>query len=174
LAYLIEGNFPSYFAGKAIPIREMETAESDPEKQGAAQEQADKNSRHQTSEEPAETDRSKIEAEARFIAEGKPGRIFIMASAEMLKDPILDAAGRSPNATFIMNIIDYLNGREDIALLRSKEQRFNPLEDTQAGTKTFVKAFNIAGLPVLVVVFGLGVWLRRHSRKKHIQIMFQK
>ena len=49
-----------------------------------------------------------------------------------------------------------------------------PLEDTQAGIKTFVKAFNIAGLPILVVIFGLGVWFRRHSRKKHIQMMFQK
>jgi hypothetical protein len=56
--------------------------------------------------------------------------------------------------------------------MRGKEQRFNPLEDTQAATKTFVKAFNIAGLPILVVLFGLGVWFRRHSRKKHIQMMF--
>jgi ABC-type uncharacterized transport system involved in gliding motility auxiliary subunit len=97
-----------------------------------------------------------------------------MASADMLKNNVLDAQGQSSNATFIMNVIDYLNGREDIAVMRGKEQRFNPLEDTRAGTKTFVKAFNIAGLPILVVIFGLGVWFRRHSRKKHIQMMFQK
>jgi hypothetical protein len=174
LAYLIEGSFPSYFAGKAIPVREIEAAESEQEKEVAAQEEPQKDAALQPSAKPAETDQSKIEAGERFIAEGKPGRIFIMASAEMLKDSLLDAAGRSSNATFIMNIIDYLNGREDIALLRSKEQRFNPLEDTQAVTKTFVKAFNIAGLPVLVVLFGLGVWARRHARKKHIQIMFKK
>jgi ABC-type uncharacterized transport system involved in gliding motility auxiliary subunit len=174
LAYLIEGSFPSYFAGKAIPVREIETAESEQEKEVAAQEEPQKDAALQPSAKPAETDQSKIEAGERFIAEGKPGRIFIMASAEMLKDSLLDAAGRSSNATFIMNIIDYLNGRADIALLRSKEQRFNPLEDTQAATKTFVKAFNIAGLPVLVVLFGLGVWVRRHARKKHIQIMFKK
>jgi ABC-2 type transport system permease protein len=58
--------------------------------------------------------------------------------------------------------------------MRSKEQRFNPLEDTQGGTKTFLKSFNIAGLPVLVVLFGLLVWFRRHTRKKQIQMMFQK
>jgi hypothetical protein len=58
--------------------------------------------------------------------------------------------------------------------MRGKEQRFNPLEDTQPGVKTFVKAFNIGGLPVLVIIFGLGVWFRRHSRKKHIQMMFSK
>jgi hypothetical protein len=67
-----------------------------------------------------------------------------------------------------------LNGREDIAVMRAKVQRFNPLEDTQAGTRAFVKALNIAGLPVLVVIFGLGVWFRRHSRKKQIQMMFHR
>ncbi len=97
-----------------------------------------------------------------------------MASADMLKDNVLDAGGKGANATFVMNAVDYLNNREDIAVMRSKEQRFNPLDDTAAGTKTFVKTFNIAGLPVLVILFGLGVWLRRVSRKKHIQMMFQK
>ena len=75
---------------------------------------------------------------------------------------------------FNMNILDYLNNREDIAIMRSKEQRFNPLVETVAGVKTFIKSFNIVGLPVLVVLFGLLVWFRRHSRKKRIQIMFQK
>jgi len=73
-----------------------------------------------------------------------------------------------------MNVLDYLNGREGMAVLRSKEQRFNPLEDTAPAIRTFVKAFNIAGLPVLVVLFGLGVWLKRHARKKRIQMLFEK
>jgi len=102
------------------------------------------------------------------------GKIFVMASSDMLKDNVLDASGRGSNATFILNTVDYLNGREDIAVMRAKVQRFNPVEDTQAGTKAFVKAFNIAGLPIAVIIFGLGVWFRRHSRKKHIQMMFDK
>jgi hypothetical protein len=92
----------------------------------------------------------------------------------MLKDNVLDAGGRGSNATFILNTIDYLNGREDIAVMRAKVQRFNPVEDTQAAVKTFVKASNIVGLPVLVVIFGFGVWFRRHSRKKQIQMMFHR
>ena len=96
-----------------------------------------------------------------------------MTSSEVLKDNLLDAEGKTPNAMFIMNIMDYLNNREDIAIMRSKEQRFNPLSETGGGVKTFVKSFNIVGLPVLVVLFGLLVWFRRHSRKKRIQMMFQ-
>ena len=108
-----------------------------------------------------------------FRSKGRPGKIFLMASSEVLKDNLLDAEGKTPNAMFIMNIMDYLNNREHIAIMRSKEQRFNPLVDTPAGVRTFVKSFNIVGLPVLVVLFGLLVWFRRHSRQKRIRIMFQ-
>jgi hypothetical protein len=97
-----------------------------------------------------------------------------MAAADMLKDNVVDSDGRGSNSILILNAIDYLNGRGDIAVMRGKEQRFNPLDETQAGTKTFIKAFNIAGLPVLTVIFGLGIWFRRHSRKKQIQMIFTK
>ena len=49
-----------------------------------------------------------------------------------------------------------------------------PVAETEAATKTFVKSFNIAGMPILVVLFGIGVWFRRVSRKKRIQMMFHK
>lgn len=163
LAYILEGQFPSYFAGKPIPVKEI-----DKEKE------ADKKAEGEDSKPQTDIDLSKIERQGTFLAQGRPGKIFVMASADMLRDNVLDAGGRGPNATFILNTIDYLNDREDIAVMRAKVQRFNPLEETQAATKTFVKAANIAGLPVLVVIFGLGVWFRRHSRKKQIEMMFHK
>jgi ABC-2 type transport system permease protein len=166
LAYLIEGEFPSYFAGKPVPVKEVDEKKTDKD------EKTENESESKTAEKPSGIDLSKIERSGQFLAKGKPGKIFLMASADMLKNNVLDAEGQSSNATFVMNVIDYLNGREDVAVMRGKEQRFNPLEDTQAATKTFVKAFNIAGLPILVVIFGLGVWFRRHSRKKQIQMMF--
>lgn len=163
LAYIIEGEFPSYFAGKPLPLREIKDEKESEEKPQA-----------EASKSPTDIDLSQIERQGQFLARGKPGKIFVMASADMLRDNLLDAGGQGSNATFILNTIDYLNGREDVAVMRAKVQRFNPLEDTQAGTKAFVKALNIAGLPVMVVIFGLGVWFRRHSRKKQIQMMFHK
>jgi ABC-type uncharacterized transport system involved in gliding motility auxiliary subunit len=168
LAYLIEGEFPSYFADKPIPVKEIEE-KKEPDQQGPDQKDPPKDSEKQS-----EIDLSRIERKGQFQPRGKPGKIFVMASADMMKNNVLDATGRGANTIFIINIIDYLNGREGIAVMRGKEQRFNPLEDTQAGVRTFVKAFNIAGLPVLVIMFGLGVWFRRHSRKKYIQMMFSK
>ena len=169
LAYIIEGEFPSYFAGKPIPVREIKEQKSETEK-----EEPDQENQAGTPAKKPQIDMAKIQRQGQFLSKGKPGKIFIMASSDMLTDNVLDAQGRGSNAMFILNMLDYVNGREDIAIMRSKEQRFNPLADTQASTKTFVKAFNIAGLPILVVVFGLGVWFKRHTRKKHIQMMFQK
>ena len=163
LAYIIEGEFPSYFAGKPLPLREIKDEKESEEKPQA-----------EASKSPTDIDLSQIERQGQFLTRGKPGKIFVMASADMMRDNVLDAGGQGSNATFILNTVDYLNGREDIAVMRAKVQRFNPLEDTQAGTKAFVKALNIAGLPVMVVIFGLGVWFRRHSRKKQIQRMFHK
>jgi ABC-2 type transport system permease protein len=157
LAYVIEGRFESYFAGTPVPERPAVRGESGRDDQG---------------EDRPEGDLSKIEGEGEVLAVGRPGKILLIASSEMIKDSLVDEGGRAPNAMFVLNLVDYLNEREDIALMRSKEQRFNPLIETGGGTRTFVKAFNIAGLPALVILFGLGVWFFRHSRKRRIRMMF--
>jgi ABC-type uncharacterized transport system involved in gliding motility auxiliary subunit len=159
LAYVLEGKFESYFSGKPIPEKPL------------AQENTEK--KEQVEERP-DADLSKIEGKGEVQTKGRPGKIFLIAASEILKDNMLDQDGRTPNAMFVLNTLDYLNDREEIALMRSKEQRFNPLRETGGGTRTFVKAFNIAGLPALVILFGLGVWFRRHSRKRRIQMMFEK
>lgn len=171
LAYLLEGTFTSYFKGKPIPEKKSDDTDGDSlDEETVALTEAGKT----TPERVSGADLAKIEGEDVFIASGKPGKILIVGSSEMLKDSILDPAGQSPNAMFIMNVLDALNGREDIAVMRSKVQRFNPLDDATPMAKTFVKTFNIAGLPVIVVSFGFFVWLSRHARKKRIQMMFQK
>ena len=159
IAYLLEGSFPSYFAGKPLPVREV-AAPKEAEAEAPAPAP------------PAALDTSKIESRGQFIAQGRPGRLFVMASSEMLRNVVIDESGRGANTVFTLNLIDYLNGREGIAVMRAKEQRFNPLTDTSAAGKTFVKSFAIAGLPLLVALFGVGVWLRRSGRKRRIREMF--
>ncbi|MBW1959159.1 MAG: Gldg family protein [Deltaproteobacteria bacterium] len=166
LAYIIEGEFPSYFAGKPIP--EKISNETDMETKDNPESDVESETKKEN------IDMSQIKGRGGFISKGKPAKIFLMASSEMLKDTVLDPEGNSPNDMFVLNAIDTLNHRQNIAIMRSKILRFNPLHDTGAITKTFVKSFNIAGLPVLVVFLGLIIWFGRHSRKKRIQMMFQK
>jgi ABC-2 type transport system permease protein len=171
LSYLLEGRFPSYFDGKSIPEKPAEADKEESKKENSDAE--DKKKSTEAKEKPA-IDLSKLKKDESFLKQSKPAKIFLIASTEILKNNILDEEGKSPNAVFLMNLLDYLNNREDIAVMRSKNQRFNLLEETKSGTKAFFKTFNIIGLPVLVIIFGIIVWIRRKSRKRMIQSMFNK
>ncbi len=162
LAYLLEGSFKSYFAGKPIP--EKEAAPEEPKPGGGAD-----------SAPAGNAGLSKIEQTGAFVpASAKPGKILLVGSSHMLTNNLLDGEGQSPNATFVMNMIDVLNDRVDISLMRSKTLTINPLQDIQVRTKMFIKTFNIAVVPALVVGFGLLVWARRRYRKKRIELMFSR
>lgn len=167
LAYLLEGKFTSYFNGKDIPQKEVKQPKEEKQKNKKVNAQA-------AGKTEASADTAKIQSKAVFIPTGKPGKICLVGSSAMLKDNLLDSNGRGPNATFILNLIDTLNGRDDIAAMRSKVQEFNPLEKTEGITNNLIKWFNIFGLPILVVFFGLLIWWRRRSRRKNIQMLFQK
>lgn len=163
LACIIEGSFPSYFNGKPVP--EKPSADTTPQ--------------------PAQTKESKdggktapaaeqLQRTGDFIPLSKPAKIFIIGSSEMLTDNLISEQGDNPNSTFVMNVIDVLNHREDIALMRSKIQSFNPLTVKDEQLRMLAKVFNIAGLPVIVVIFGLLVWVKRTTRKRRIDAMFQE
>jgi len=160
LASLLEGEIPSYFADKPVPEKPKEEP-SEEEGQDLEAEQ----------EQPV-VEESRVKDSVSVLAVGKPGRILVIGSGDILKDNVLDDQGRSPNSVFLLNSLDYLNNREDIAVMRSKNQRFNPLKDTKAGTRALVKIFNIAGVPILFILFGFYIWVRRKAKKRMIQSLF--
>lgn len=160
LAYMLEGNFTSYFKGKPMPEKPAPGEEKDAEGQEATAEK--------------KTDATQIQGQGTFRETSPPVKIFVVASSKMIGDQLIDEEGQSPNTVFALNIIDALNNRADVAAMRSKDQRLNPLSPIGTGSKFAIKTANIVGLPILVVVFGLIVWGRRHVRKKNIQAMFQR
>lgn len=162
LAVVLSGEFPSYFAGKSVPEKPLAAApagETDTkEKTGTLK----------------GIDLSKLKTADTVIAKGRAGRIFLIGTSEILKNNLLDAAGESPNALFLMNLLDFLNNREDVAVMRGKLQRLNLMGEIKGGTKGLVKTFNIVGLPVLVVLAGILTWIKRRKRQKRIQMLFRK
>jgi len=163
LAYMLEGEFTSYFKDKSMPEKELNQEKESVQKDGQV-----------SSNEKAGSDISAIRSETKVIGKGSKGKIFIIGSSEILKDYIFDSGGSQPNSVFVMNMIDYLNGRAATAVMRGKENSYNPLAALSGGGKTFIKFFNIIGLPVLVVLFGIMIFFRRRQRKKMIQMMFKK
>ncbi len=154
LAYLLKGRFTSYFKGKPLPQKSSGNKEQD--KKG---EKAENHSR-----EPE----ARVSYQGVTIDRSPPAQLFVMGSAQMLSNILLDSEGKSNNAVFVMNLIDALNGRQDRALMRGKLQRLNPLHRTSPELKSLIKAFCIAGLPLGVIFCGLGVWLYRRRRQKRI------
>ncbi|MBU8911912.1 MAG: GldG family protein [Desulfobacterales bacterium] len=150
LAYLLSGTFTSYFKGKAIPEKELGEKEVTEEKKTL----------------------EGFAARHTFLETSKPAKLFVLPCSQMLQDNMLDPQGRTTNATFILNIIDHLNGEDKIAQLRSKQQTLNPIADTTPFYRGIIKTFNIIVLPVLVILFGLLILAGRTSRKKKIASRF--
>jgi ABC-2 type transport system permease protein len=161
LAYIIEGSFPSYFTHKPIPEKPADNA-TPPAKQ--------ENLRGNVAQKASTA--NQLEQRGGFLSSSKPTKIFILGSSEMLTDNLISEQADNTNTTLIMNVIDVLNNKEDIALMRSKVQTFNPLDVKDEKVKVTAKFFNIAGLPVIVVIFGMLVLIRRHNRKKRIEAAF--
>ncbi|WP_035236955.1 Gldg family protein [Desulfobacter vibrioformis] len=162
LAYLLEGQFTSYFKGKPVP--EKEAGETDTQDK-------DNVEGPQPSGAPSQNIQG-LEAGNRVIETSAPAKIFVLGCAQVLHDNMLDEQGRTTNATFLLNALDHLNGDDGTALLRSKQQTLNPIAQTDPLTKDIIKGFNTIGLSVLVFLFGLGVWFFRSMKKKKIAHMF--
>jgi ABC-type uncharacterized transport system involved in gliding motility auxiliary subunit len=168
LAYLLEGNFTSYFKGKPMPEK--------PAAKDAAETEDKKTAEPEDKPEDKEDkiDLSTISDQGGFREQSPPAKVLVVGSSEFLKDTLLDDEGQTTNAMFVLNMIDSLNGRASVAAMRSKTQRFNPLAETGPAVHAVIKWGNTVGLPILVVIFGLLVWMRRNSRRKTIQMMFQR
>ncbi|MCK5097519.1 MAG: ABC transporter permease, partial [Desulfobacteraceae bacterium] len=158
LAYMLEGNFTSFFKGKKVPEKQADKADINEE---------------DINEEVA-PQLDGLEETNKIIEKGKNAKIFVISSSTMLSDDLLDLEGTTTNSTFILNVIDHLNDQDNIAFMRSKQQSFNPLKETTPFIRNLIKSLNIAMLPCLVVLFGFGVLIRRSSRKKKIKIAFAK
>lgn len=162
LAAVVEGSFTSYFADKGVP--EMPEPAEDNSADGEAG--AD------TEEYLIEMDR--VSREENMINSTDNGKLFVFGSSMAISDSLVDQNGTSTNSVLIMNIIDEMNGNGDFSLMRKKGLNYNPLDETEPGLKTFVKTFNMAVIPGLVILAGLLVWFRWHRRQRRIAAMFME
>ncbi len=167
LAYVLKGNFPSYFANREIPMKPPEKEENKKDDTKKGKEESKKKDKEVVI-------KSKVTGEKSLLTSSRGGTIFICGTSEILKNNLVDEEGRSVNALFFLNLADHLNNRDNIAKLRGKKQRFNPLKESSAFIKSFVKMLNIGGLPVFFILFGVLIWFRRKKRRKFIYTIFHK
>lgn len=117
-------------------------------------------------EEGNEVDTSNDElSAASYASESKlPGKVFVVGSSQITTAQLLDARSTSPIAMFLVNVLDYMNGREELCTMRTKGLSLNTLEIKSQAAAQILKYFCIYGLVVLVIIAGL---VSMRMRAKH-------
>ena len=129
----------------------------------------------ETSDESAEATENQTKDENQFTTENHlasaklPGKIFVTGSSYVTTYQILDGQDTSPISMFFLNVIDYLNGNEDVCTMRTKGLGINVLTIKSPALATIAKYFNQFGLVILVAVAGLIVVRSRAKRRKQIR-----
>ncbi|MGE5586299.1 MAG: GldG family protein [Bacillota bacterium] len=90
---------------------------------------------------------------------GPRARMLVLGNAGFLDNDVVTFQG---NIDLFMNSVSWLVGKEESIAIRAKSPSFNQvyLTDAQAG---FVFYSTVVGLPLLFVLVGGGVWLRRRN-----------
>lgn len=129
----------------------------------------------ETSDESAETtenqtqDKNQLTTENHLASAKLPGKIFVTGSSYVTTYQILDGQDSSPISMFFLNVIDYLNGNEEVCTMRTKGLGINVLTIKSPALATIAKYFNQFGLVILVAVAGLIVVRSRAKRRKQIR-----
>ncbi len=89
-------------------------------------------------------------------------RLVILGDGHLAQDQYL---GDPSNLTFLLNMVDWLAGEEDLIQIRTRDVTARPLADISTGMKATVKYANILAPPILVILIGLFRWQARRRRK---------
>ena len=97
-----------------------------------------------------------------------PGKLFVSSSSAVTTRQVIDENGQSPVSMFLMNVVDYMNGNEELCTMRTKSLSVNNLTVKTPAAVNFWKIFNQYGLAVLIALAGLIVWRLRAARRRSI------
>lgn len=159
MAVLLEGRFVSTFDGP-VDLTPQPDPDSGPIVEDAGNE--------------VKTAASSGFTAVRFRRESvEPSRIVVIGTSALTTSQLLDPQSRTPNGTFLLNTLDYINGAPGFAELRSKGLEVPRLQVPFPAYRLMARWGNTILVPVLVLGIGLAVWFRRRSRSRLIKAYFQ-
>lgn len=120
---------------------------------------------------PAETkaDAGDAPAQKETIKESPDTRIVVVGNSRFITNDIITQF--DDNQVFFLNLIDWLTLGEQLIGIRSRGATDRPLRETTEYQKTVVKAFNMFGVPLAVVLFGVvRFYVRRRNKKSAVEL----
>jgi ABC-type uncharacterized transport system involved in gliding motility auxiliary subunit len=93
------------------------------------------------------------------------GRLIVVGNGEFARDNwVRNAAG---NVVFVLNAVDWLAEDEALISIRSKNRAPPTLVFESSAVRDLVKYFNVAGIPILIVlVGGMRMWRRKQATRR--------
>ena len=163
VAVLLEGRFTSYFREAvdiAVPSVEEEEGDNDQLEGEVPSEPVDPVT-------PVSIDRYRSQSIA-------PGKVFIVSTSEITTGSLLNPEyPNAPNATFLLNALDYLNGAPAVAELRSKGLGIPRIGAISSLARVVARWLNVILVPLVVAVVGMVVWSRRRARSRAVMALFR-
>jgi ABC-type uncharacterized transport system involved in gliding motility auxiliary subunit len=101
-------------------------------------------------------------------AEPKPARIIVLGDTDMAS-AIISMTGGQRNLDFLLQAADWLGNDDDIIGIRNREARtgrLNRISDPlkKAPVMGFAQILNVAVIPLLVILAGIGIMWRRKMK----------
>ncbi|MFQ5581258.1 MAG: GldG family protein [Mariprofundaceae bacterium] len=90
----------------------------------------------------------------RHLASAGKSRALVIGAPALLDDEFVNTG----NITFVLNMLDWLTGDEALIDLRSRGVTERPLMNLAAGSRIAWKGIWMFGMPLFVVLLGLGRW----------------
>lgn len=107
------------------------------------------------------------------IAGGKQkSKIFVAGTSYITTAQLIQPNAREPIVYFMRNAVDYMCGKEDLCLMRTKDLSTNSLREVKNGVAMTAKYLNQFGLAVLVALAGLIVFVVLKNHRKKIRSMY--
>jgi gliding-associated putative ABC transporter substrate-binding component GldG len=110
---------------------------------------------------------------APFIDKAKPSRLLVIGSADFLSNDFLDPRRGGTLVQFAQNLVDWTAQDSELVEIRSKGVEPAVLGNVPEAQRMLVKYFNLAGLPILVVIAGLLMWRRMEARRQMVAELFK-
>lgn len=103
------------------------------------------------------------EEERTTKTESEATQIVVVGNSQFLQQ------GRPDGQLFFLNTVDWLTLGEELINIRSHGATERPLKEISESEKFFLKFVSIAGVPILVVAFGLVRFILRRRAKRMVE-----
>jgi ABC-2 type transport system permease protein len=161
VAVAVNGVFKSYFAGKPVPA-----AVPAPPAEPSPMPGLDKGEADETPAAPAPpaAQVAQSPSNTRIVVVSAP---FIVADAMLMQQGIAGQYINGWKAAHAM--VDWLAADQDLVGARAKKVA-RPIDRLEPGSRNVVKLANIAGGPVMLILFGIIYWRVRDRRRKNVKL----